>query len=181
MVDAGHSVALAAPNLDQQSGDFGRLLRIQSDIASPAEVDDVFHAVERRMGVVDILFVRVARAVAGPLLATADTEWDLLLDAGLGVPFRCIRRAVPGMAGRGWGRIVIMSSECGTFARNATAGLVRSVASELSGTGVTVNAVFSADAGDPACVVDVAELLVHSPGISGEFLTVDSAGIRATA
>ncbi len=63
----------------------------------------------------------------------------------------CIRTVLPGMAARGWGRIIQISSGAGSrgvanvsiysAAKAGIEGLLRSVAIEMARTGVTLNAI----------------------------------------
>jgi NAD(P)-dependent dehydrogenase (short-subunit alcohol dehydrogenase family) len=74
-----------------------------------------------------------------------------MLEVNLTAPFRCIRRAVPGMLERGHGRIVVVASVAAkvgepyvsayTASKHGILGVVRSAAAELATTGITVNAV----------------------------------------
>jgi NAD(P)-dependent dehydrogenase (short-subunit alcohol dehydrogenase family) len=74
-----------------------------------------------------------------------------MLDLNLTAPFRCVRRAVPAMVDRGYGRIVAVASIAArrgepyiaayAASKHGLLGLVRSTAAELATTGVTVNAV----------------------------------------
>jgi NAD(P)-dependent dehydrogenase (short-subunit alcohol dehydrogenase family) len=74
-----------------------------------------------------------------------------MLELNLTAPFRCLRRAVPAMRARGYGRIVVIASTAARIgepylaayaaSKHGVLGLVRAAAAELAGTGVTVNAV----------------------------------------
>jgi NAD(P)-dependent dehydrogenase (short-subunit alcohol dehydrogenase family) len=80
-----------------------------------------------------------------------DEMWQRQIDLNLTAPFRCVRRVVPSMVDRRWGRIVVLASVAAkrgepyiaayTAAKHGVLGLVRSAAAELARTGVTVNAV----------------------------------------
>jgi 3-oxoacyl-[acyl-carrier protein] reductase len=100
---------------------------------------------------VDIL---VNNAGINPLGAAADfTDADLAatLEVNLAAPMRLARALTPGMAARGWGRVVNLSSIWSGVARarrfvyaSTKAGLngmTRALAVELAGAGVLVNAV----------------------------------------
>ena len=85
------------------------------------------------------------------MASTSDELWEEMLSLNLTAPFRCIRRAVPGMVDRGRGAIVVVASVAAkrgepyiaayTASKHGVLGVVRSAAAELATKGVTVNAV----------------------------------------
>jgi NAD(P)-dependent dehydrogenase (short-subunit alcohol dehydrogenase family) len=129
----------------------GETLVLPADITSTEAIDGVFSAVEDAWGGVDVLVANAGSGVSASLVKTTDELWDQMLDLNLTAPFRCIRRAVPGMLERGHGRIVVVASIAATIgepyvsaytaSKHGVLGVVRSAAAELAGTGVTVNAV----------------------------------------
>jgi NAD(P)-dependent dehydrogenase (short-subunit alcohol dehydrogenase family) len=150
---AGHRVALTARGA-------GQLTEVASVLTGPALVvpadvtgspDPVFDEVEREWGPVDVLVLNAGAAVAKPLTQLTDEEWQGQLDLNLTAPFRYMRRAIPAMVERGWGRIVVIASIAAkrgepnisayTASKHGVLGLVRAAALELARTGVTVNAV----------------------------------------
>lgn len=152
---AGHRVALTA----RTRGDLetvaaalsGPSLVHPADITDPDAVEELFGAVERAWGPVEVLVLNAGAAVSAPLARTSDDDWRRMLDLNLTAPFRCLRRAVPAMTERGWGRVVVVASVAAKHgapyisayaaSKHGVLGLVRSAAAELAGTGVTVNAV----------------------------------------
>lgn len=78
-------------------------------------------------------------------------QWRAMLDTDLAAPYALLQAAVPVMRGRGWGRIVLVSSGAGeegwegaaayATAKAGLAGLARSLAWELGREGVLVNVV----------------------------------------
>jgi len=82
---------------------------------------------------------------------TAAPVWRGMLDADLSGPYRLLQAAVPAMRGRGWGRIVLVSSGAGeegwqgaaayATAKAGLVGLARSLAWELGPEGILVNVV----------------------------------------
>jgi 3-oxoacyl-[acyl-carrier protein] reductase len=121
------------------------------DVTSSAEVAGLIE----RLGRVDVL-VNNAGGVLGqvgqPIEEVTDDEWRAVVDANLTGAFNCTRAVVPGMKGRGYGRIVNISSGAGrsvsltgiqayASAKSGQIGFTRQMAHELGPFGITVNCV----------------------------------------
>jgi len=155
LADEGFRVVLVArdrASLDRVAAELpGTALVVPADLTDPAQVDAAFATVERQWQPVDVLVVNAGTASASALVDTTDEEWLRILDLNLTAPFRCIRRALPPMLDQGWGRIVVIASVVSkrgeplisayTASKHGVLGLVRSAASEVARSGVTVNAV----------------------------------------
>lgn len=128
-----------------------RVHSLVCDVRDPAQVERAVAEVERAAGPVEIL---VNNAGVFRLAAIGQTEgphWDAQMDTAAKGAFLCSRRVLPGMAGKGWGRIVNVSSVAGhrgiglgvayTAAKHALIGLTRALAMEVARQGITVNAV----------------------------------------
>jgi NAD(P)-dependent dehydrogenase (short-subunit alcohol dehydrogenase family) len=144
--------ARRAAELEQTAaGCRGESLVLPGDITRPDAVEDVFAAVEHEWGPVEVLVPNAGAGHAARLERTSDDDWQRMLELNLTAPFRCVRRAVPGMKGLGRGRIVVIASIAArigepylaayTASKHGVLGLVRVAAAELAGTGITVNAV----------------------------------------
>lgn len=152
---AGHRVALTARSADQLEATAATLpgptLCLPADVTEQAALHSVFDAIEHQWGPVEVLVPAAGVASAAPLVDTSDADWQHALTVNLTAPFACLRRAVPGMVERGWGRVVVVASMAAkrgdpyvcayTASKHGVLGLVRSAAAELASTGVTVNAV----------------------------------------
>jgi NAD(P)-dependent dehydrogenase (short-subunit alcohol dehydrogenase family) len=152
---AGHRVALVARNvgaLEEVAASLpGPSLVVGADVTDPEALERAFAAVEGEWGPVEVLILNAGAASSSPLAETNDEDWQRLLDLNLTAPFRCIRRALPAMTAAGWGRIVVVASVAAkhgesriaayTASKHGVLGLVRSGASEVARTGVTMNAV----------------------------------------
>jgi NAD(P)-dependent dehydrogenase (short-subunit alcohol dehydrogenase family) len=176
----GHRVALTARSADQLEQVAAALpgpsLVLPADITVASAVDEVFAAVEAEWGEVDVLVANAGSGVSAKLADTTDEMWHAQLDLLLTAPFRCMRRAVPGMVDRGWGRVVVVASVAAkrgepyvaayTAAKHGVLGLVRATAAELARTGVTVNAVCPGYVDTPmtdATVASIAEKTGRTP------------------
>lgn len=155
LADAGHRVALTARSAQQltetAAACHAPTLVIPADITAPGAVEEIFGQVEAAWGPVEVLVANAGAANSAPVARITDADWHQMLDINLTAPFRCLRRAVPAMVEREYGRIVVVASVASkrgepylaayTAAKHGVLGLVRAAAAELARTGVTVNAV----------------------------------------
>jgi NAD(P)-dependent dehydrogenase (short-subunit alcohol dehydrogenase family) len=127
-------------------------LAIAGDVTSSREVNDAVARAERELGRLDILVC--SAGVGGDSLHTvdvADNEWRRVHAVNLDGTFYCNRAAIPGMVGRGYGRIVNVASIAGkegnpmagaySSSKGAVITLTKSIGKDLAGTGVLVNCV----------------------------------------
>ena len=151
----GHRVALLgrdAAALDKVAATLpGPTLTVPADVIDPHAAEAAFGRIERDWGPVEVLVCSAGAGFAAPIVDTSDEDWARMLDLNLTAPFRLIRRALPSMTERGWGRVVVIASVVAkrgeaqvaayTASKHGVLGLVRAAAAELARTGVTVNAV----------------------------------------
>lgn len=125
-------------------------------VADLGSEDGCLHTVaetEKRLGPVDILVCNHGIGSAHERLVweqSADV-WDETMRINLDGPFYLAKSVLPGMIGRGYGRLVFTSSTAGlvaehkgsayTSAKHGLIGLARSVATDAGAHGVTSNAV----------------------------------------
>lgn len=111
----GHSVALTARSGTELAALAerlpGRTLVVPADLTGPAAADTVVSRVEQEWGgPVEVLVLNAGAGTSAPLARTTDEDWARMLDLNLTAPFRLLRRALPGMVGQGWGRVVAVAS-----------------------------------------------------------------------
>ncbi len=157
LADAGFSVVLAARTRDQierQTAELvamGRQARaVVCDVTSEASVQALSREAAE-LGPVAVLVNNAGAAASMPVVRTSLEEWNRLMAVNATGAFLCTRAFLPGMLERQWGRVVNVASTAGlsggkylaaySAAKHALVGLTRSVAAEVAGTGVTVNAV----------------------------------------
>ena len=107
-------------------------------------------AAERR-GPIDILVANAGGAESAPFAGSDEQIFRRMLDLNLMSVVHTAQAVIDGMVARGFGRIVAVASLAGLkgyayvsaycAAKHAAVGLVRALAAEYAGTGVTVNAV----------------------------------------
>jgi 2-dehydro-3-deoxy-L-rhamnonate dehydrogenase (NAD+) len=122
------------------------------DVAQQGSVERGVVATLARMRRIDILVNNAG--VSGPVLPVWEyppEEWQRVLSVDLTGVFHCCRAIVPAMRGAGYGRIVNVSSITGkegapriaayAAAKAGVIGFTKSLAQELIGSGVLVNAI----------------------------------------
>ena len=122
------------------------------DLADPAAADTLVDAVEAELGPVDVLVANAGVNTPGRRVEEISLEeWDRLLAVNLRAPFLLARSVLPGLAARGFGRIVLLSSVAaytggiiGAHYASSKAGLhglAHSLSQQAAAAGVTVNVV----------------------------------------
>jgi len=113
--------------------------------------EDAVRTFFERIGPVDVLVNNAGTATSAPLRRHSTADWQALFEVNATGAFLCTRAVLTGMQDRDHGRIVTVASTAGrvgarytagyTAAKHAAVGLMRAVAAEVAGTGVTANAV----------------------------------------
>jgi len=132
----------------------GKGAAVTVDLRDRGEVHRVVDEVARIFGPVEVLVNNAglgSSAHPAPVVETPDEFWDATLELNLTVPFRLAKDVVPGMIERGWGRVITVASiasRVGTLhgaayaaSKHGVLGLMRTLALETAGTGVTVNCI----------------------------------------
>jgi NAD(P)-dependent dehydrogenase (short-subunit alcohol dehydrogenase family) len=117
------------------------------DVAVEDSVRGLFEQIER----VDVLVNNAGTSTSAPLHGTTLEQWEEQIRVNATTAFLCTRAVVTQMRDRNSGRIVFVASTAGVVgsrytsgyvaSKHAEVGFMRAVAAELTGTGVTANAV----------------------------------------
>ena len=161
LANAGYKVAVAAHNqLDKAKAVADKIksmgkqaMAFKMDVSSEDEVETNFREVEKTLGPVDILVNNAADGIVRAVTIAKMKMQDWMNDVNVNLtgPFNTIKRSLPGMMDRGWGRIINISSIAGTMGgagqcsyaatKAGLIGLTKTVALESARKGVTCNAV----------------------------------------
>ncbi|MFD7919347.1 SDR family NAD(P)-dependent oxidoreductase [Streptomyces sp. NPDC059740] len=117
----------------------------------------------------DILVNNLGVFGARPALEISDDEWRTYFETNVLSAVRLIRTYLPGMTGRGWGRIVNIASDSALVipqemihygvSKTALLAVSRGFAKEAAGTGVTVNSVIAGPTHTPGVESFVREMV----------------------
>ena len=113
--------------------------------------EDAVAAAFERVGPVDVLVNNAGVSASADVTRTTLDDWRGQMDVNATGAFLCTRAVLAGMRERDRGRIVTVASTAGlegakytaayTASKHAAVGLMRAVAAEVAGSGVTANAV----------------------------------------
>jgi NAD(P)-dependent dehydrogenase (short-subunit alcohol dehydrogenase family) len=130
----------------------GRALALTADLREEDAIEGALAALTDEFGACSILINNAADLTRGTLAETTRERLRRVLAVNVEAAVSLCRRVAPGMAERGWGRIVNIASD--TFDRppgpgllsyitskGAVIGLTRALAVELGPSGITVNAI----------------------------------------
>ncbi len=122
-----------------------------ADMARAADIDRLLDAVRARLGDPDIVVGNAGGPPPGTFASTALDQFLPAVELSMMSSIRLTYGVVPAMQARGWGRIVFITSVSvkqpiphillSNTARAGLTGFMKTVAREIAGTGVTVNAV----------------------------------------
>ena len=129
----------------------GEGLGVRADVSDPGDVQGMVDATLERFGRVDVLVNNAAIVPFVPWDEVDLDHWRKIMSVNLDGPFMCVKAVEQPMREAGYGRIVNIASNtilAGTpnmaayvAAKGGILGMTRSLATELGGHGITVNAV----------------------------------------
>ncbi len=121
------------------------------DVASLQEVSSWFKNIAAESKKIDILVSNAGITRDGLIALMKESDWDAVVETNLKGTFNCVKSAIRIMMRQRYGRIVNVTSVVGAMGNPGQAnyaaskagiiGLTKSVAKELAGRGITVNAV----------------------------------------
>ncbi|WP_211771622.1 SDR family oxidoreductase [Kutzneria sp. CA-103260] len=157
----GHGVVLTGRNNDTlqaaaeklRAGCTGPVGTLVQDVAKLSDVDaaQAVQHVEERFGSLDVLVLNAGGPPPGRVLDVTDEQWLRSIELLLLGPLRLARAALPAMALRGFGRVVLVTSAMvrqpdpnlaiSVVLRSAATAAAKLMSREYAANGVTVNCV----------------------------------------
>ncbi|MGI9557863.1 MAG: SDR family NAD(P)-dependent oxidoreductase [Solirubrobacterales bacterium] len=140
----------AATGVCQAEG-AGGAVPLRLDVTDPDAGERMLDTATAELGQLDVLVNNAGTAVWRDLDDLTDADWLDAWELNVMAPMRAMRAAIPPMAGRGWGRVVNVSSTAGkrpsanmaeySVAKAGELALSRLYADRHAASGVLVNAV----------------------------------------
>lgn len=141
------SLNAAADTIRSETG--ADVFAVPADVSVAADIERLVAAAIDRFGKVDILVTNSGGPPAGPFDSLTPKAWDDATRILLTSVIDLSRLVLPGMKGRGWGRILNVTSIASkqpvdnlmlsNSLRAAVTGFAKTLANEVADTGVTVN------------------------------------------
>jgi 3-oxoacyl-[acyl-carrier protein] reductase len=157
----------------------GRAIAVPADLLVPRASDLLIDQVERDLGRVDALVANHGLAHRATFDEVDAGAWDETMAINLRAPYLLARRVIPGMAQRGWGRVLFVSSVAAftggivgphyAASKAGLIGLTHHLASRVAEAGVTVNAIAPA-------LVEHTDMLPGDPGYLARAVPVGRLG-----
>lgn len=129
----------------------GQAETVQCDVSDYAACEEMFRQIAKKYGRIDILVNNAGITQDGLLIGMSEEAFDKVIATNLKGTFHCVRFVARQMLKQRSGRIINISSVSGILGNAGQAnysaskagviGLTKSVARELAGKGITVNAV----------------------------------------
>jgi NAD(P)-dependent dehydrogenase (short-subunit alcohol dehydrogenase family) len=147
-------------------------LVVKADVGDPEAVSNMVKRAQEAFGSVDIAVSNVGVRHHQPFLEISIDDWRSILNTNLNAAFYLARAVLPGMVGRGWGRIIHISGRDGFFpkinrAHNVTCkagvfALAKAIAVEFGPQGITANTVAPG-------IIETSRDPVHYPNFEQEY------------
>ncbi|MEU5716297.1 SDR family oxidoreductase [Streptomyces sp. NPDC020403] len=158
LAEAGAAVVLTGRNRERLETAAGGLRATVPDAAVRAVACDLATEqgaakLQEAVPAADVLVNNLGIFGSRPPLEISDDEWRSYFDTNVLSAVRLIRHYLPGMTGRGWGRVQNIASDSAIaipaemihygMSKTALLAVSRGFAKEAAGTGVTVNSVIA--------------------------------------
>jgi SDR family mycofactocin-dependent oxidoreductase len=153
-----------------------RCLGVTADVRDRGQLDSFAEQTRTELGRIDFLLANAGIFSFSTVADMPDRTWQEMIDTNLTGVFHAMRAVLPAMLEQGYGRIVATSSMAGkTGSANiahycatkwGVIGLVKSLAQEVAGNGITVNAVCPTSV-DTTMIQNEAAYKLFAPDVAG--------------
>ncbi len=136
--------------LEAVANSSGNIHAVTLDVTDEAATRDVFLRAAESHGAIDIVVANAGLAETLPVHKMDLSFWRRILSTNLDGAFLTFQAGLMGMKGRDWGRLIAIASIAGQrgmakgsaycASKHGMIGLVRALAAETAGSGITVNA-----------------------------------------
>ncbi len=143
--DAAQEVVAAIAETGQ------RALAFKADVSQPGEGDAMVKAAVDQFGKIDILVNNAGIARDTMIMMMKEEDWDAVINTNLKGAWNCSKSVVKGMIRKRYGRIINIASVSGiagqagninySASKAGMIGLTKSLAREVAGRQITVNAI----------------------------------------
>jgi 3-oxoacyl-[acyl-carrier protein] reductase len=192
-VVTGASRGIGAATADMLEAEGVRVVRVSRSEGIDVKAPDAAERIaERAEAPVDILVNNAGTSVVRALADVTDEEWYEQWELHVMASMRLMRAFAPGMAERGWGRIVNVSSSAGkrpssnltaaySVAKAAQLSLSRVFADAYGARGVLVNAVTPGPTSTPQWTAEggLGDQTAAARGLSSREEAIEAHGARA--
>ena len=124
---------------------------VTCDVGDASSIESLKTQAHDLAGPVDILINNAGVSTSAPFMRVTPEEWERLWRINTTGPLLCTQAFLPDMLEKGWGRVVIVGSIASlagtkyitsyTASKHGVLGMMRALAAELAGSGVTANMV----------------------------------------
>lgn len=131
------------------AGEGHRAIASRVDVSRRGEVEAAVRQVRDRFGPVGILVNNAGMSAFTPFMEISEELWDRVMTVNLKSLLICTQAVLPDMLGKGWGRIINVSSSSAqsgaarmvhyAASKGGVIGFTKALAQELAPTGITVN------------------------------------------
>ena len=122
-----------------------------ADMSKPEAVAEMVREAEAAFGAIDVLVNNAGIQFVSPIEEFPPEKWEQIIAINLSSAFHAMHAAIPGMKGRGWGRIINTASahslvaspfkSAYVAAKHGISGLSKAAALELAPHRITVNCI----------------------------------------